>query len=266
MFVKVLSILGILIFGVLILLFLVYLMQEKIIFYPTKLAQDHPFEFDSDYEELSIVAEDSVFLNGLLFTVDSSAGLIFYLHGNAGALDSWGEVAEEYTKLNYDIFIFDYRGYGKSEGSISSEDQVYSDIQIAYNELKQRYNESDIIVLGYSMGTAPAAKLAAENNPRMLILQAPYFSMLDIKDKIYPFLPDFIVKYKFETYKYLEKVKAPVVIFHGDKDEVVYYGSSEKLQKYLKPTDKFITLKGQAHNGITYNPEYQKQIAKILKD
>ena len=122
MFVKVLSILGILIFGVLILLFLVYLMQEKIIFYPTKLAQDHPFEFDSDYEELSIVAEDSVFLNGLLFTVDSSAGLIFYLHGNAGALDSWGEVAEEYTKLNYDIFILDYRGYGKSEGSISSSE------------------------------------------------------------------------------------------------------------------------------------------------
>lgn len=90
--------------------------------------------------------------------------------------------------------------------------------------------------------------------------------MLDIKDKIYPFLPDFIIKYKFETYKYLKKLKASVVIFHGDQDEVVYYGSSVKLQKYLKPTDKFITLKGQAHNGITYNPEYQKQIAKILTD
>lgn len=173
MFVKIISVLGILIIGGFILLFLVYLMQEKLIFYPTKLAQDHPFEFNSNYEELSIVGQDSVFLNGLLFTVDSSACLIFYLHGNAGALHSWGEASEIYTKLNYDIFILDYRGYGKSEGSISSEDQVYSDIQIAYNELKQRYNEGDIIVLGYSMGTAPAAKLAADNKPRMLILQAP---------------------------------------------------------------------------------------------
>lgn len=253
------------IFGIIITAFiLVYIFQENIIFFPNKLPADYPFEYNMDYEELAVVTHDSTILDGLLFTSDTSRGLIFFLHGNAGALDSWGEIATVYTSLNYDIFILDYRGYGKSEGSIHNEEQFYDDIQTAYNELKSRYNENEIIIIGYSLGTAAAARLAAFNHPRMLILQAPYYSLTDLMNKIYPFLPDFILKYKFETYKFLDKVKIPVVIFHGDQDEVIYYGSSQKLQKYLKPGDMFFTLKGQHHNDITYNPEYQKQLKKIL--
>jgi len=236
------------------------------LFFPSKLPADYPFEFNSDYEELSIVTEDLTVLNGLLFTSDSSKGLVFYLHGNAGALDSWGTVAPVYNRLNYDVFILDYRGYGKSEGSISSEQQFYNDVQVAYNELTIRYPEQDIIVLGYSLGAAAAAKLAAENNPRMLILQAPYYSMTDLKKRLYPYLPDFLVKYKFKTFAFLDSSKVPVTIFHGDRDEVIYYESSQKLQKHFKAGDQLITLQGQFHNGITDNPIYQKNLQKILQN
>ena len=264
--IKILSTIAILLLGYGLLCLVVYYIQESMIFLPTKLPADYPYEFDSDYEELSVVTQDLTVLNGLLFTTDSSQGLIFYLHGNAGALDSWGSVAPVYNHLNYDIFILDYRGYGKSEGSISSEQQFYNDVQMAYNELRNRYQESDIIVLGYSLGAAAAAKLATDNKPKRLILQAPYYSMLDLKAKLYPYLPDFILKYRFETYRFLDSTKVPVTIFHGDQDEVIYYGSSLKLQEHLKATDKLITLPGQYHNGISDNPEYREQLKNILQN
>ena len=263
--IKILSGLGLLIAGFMILGFFIYLFQENLIFYPAKLPADYPYPFNSDYEELSIVADDNTVLNALLFTSDSSNGLIFYLHGNAGALDSWGTVASFYTALNYDIFILDYRGYGKSEGSISSEQQLYDDCQTAYNEMISRYEEKDIIIIGYSLGSAAAAKLAADNNPQRLILQAPYYSMLDLKQKLYPYIPDFLVKYKMPTYVYLDNSTVPVTIFHGDRDEVIYYESSLKLQKHLKAGDELVTLPGQPHNGITDNLLYREKLKQILQ-
>ena len=79
-------------------------------------------------------------------------------------------------------------------------------------------------------------------------------------------IPSFILKYKFETNKYIKDCKMPIVLFHGSKDEVIYYRSSVKLQKLIKKTDTFITLLGQGHNGITDNPEYINELEKILSN
>jgi len=203
-------------------------------------------------------------LNGILFKSDSSKGLIFYLHGNAGSLNSWGDVAKTYTDLNYDVFIIDYRGFGKSEGSIENQGQLFDDLQIAFNVMKEKYAEDKIIVLGYSIGTGLAAKIASVNHPKLLILQAPYYSLTDMMKHDYPIIPTFILKYKFDTYKYIENCNMPIVIFHGNADEVIYYNSSIKLKALLKKSDKLITLNGQGHNGITDNPVYIEEIKKIL--
>ena len=130
--------------------------------------------------------------------------------------------------------------------------------------LKKKYREDSIIVLGYSVGTGPASKIASANHPKLLILQAPYYSLVDLMRHTYPIIPTFLLKYKFETNKYIEDCKMPIVIFHGDQDEVISYNSSLKLKKILKDTDRLITLKGQGHNGITDNPEYVSAIEKIL--
>jgi pimeloyl-ACP methyl ester carboxylesterase len=244
---------------------LLYFIQEKLIFFPEKLSRDFIFPFNQPFEELSIKTKDGKRLHGLLFTSEKRKGLIFYLHGNAGSLRSWGEVASTYTDLGYDVFMLDYRGYGKSEGRITSEGQFYEDVQMAYDSLKARYEENRVVVLGYSIGTGPAAQLASRNHPRLLILQAPYYSLKDLMQHIYPIIPTFLLKYTFETNKYLKGCTVPVVLFHGDKDEVIYYGSSVKLKEVLKSSDTLITLRGQGHNGMTDNREHIAELKRILR-
>jgi uncharacterized protein len=244
---------------------LLYFIQEKLIFFPEKLVKEYKFGFDQNFEELNLKMEDHVVLNGILFKADSSKGVIFYLHGNAGSLNSWGEIAKTYTDLKYDLFMLDYRGYGKSEGSINSQDQLFNDIQMVYDSLKKRYDENKIIILGYSIGTGPAAKLASANHAKLLILQAPYYSLTDMLKHHYPIIPTFILKYKLSTNKYITACKMPVVIFHGDMDEVIDYNASVRLKKLFKETDTLITLKGQGHNGMSDNPAYLAELQKILQ-
>lgn len=243
---------------------LIYLFQEKLIFFPEKLDNDFKFSFNQPFEEVNIKTGEGVVLNGVLFKAKSAQGVIFYLHGNAGSLRSWGEVARTYTDLNYDVFMIDYRGYGKSEGRINNQEQFYLDLQTVYDQLKTKYDESRIIVLGYSIGTGPAAKIACDNHPRLLILQAPYYSLTDMMKHYYPVIPTFILKYKFETNQFIQGCTMPVIIFHGNQDEVVYYNSSVRLKSHMKDSDTLITLNGQGHNGISDHPDYRKALQKIL--
>lgn len=242
-----------------------FLFQEKLIFFPDKLPDNYRFSFNRDFEEINLKTEEGELLNGVLFKTDSSKGIIFYLHGNAGSVQSWGEVAKRYTDLHYNVFILDYPGYGKSSGKIKSQSQLFKAVQLAYDSIRIRFGEDKIIVLGYSIGTGPASWLASMNHPKRLILQAPYYSLTDMMRNTYPIIPTCILKYKFETNKYLHSCTMPITIFHGDSDEVIYYGSSLKLQKEMKESDSMITLKGQGHNGITDNPEYIAAITSILE-
>lgn len=244
---------------------LMYFLQEKMIFHPEKLADNYKYEFKQNFKEWNIKTKDDDFLNGILFKADSSKGIIFYLHGNAGSLASWGNVANIYTERNYDCYMIDYPGFGKSSGKIKSQDQLFDALQTAYDSLKLQYAEKNIIVLGYSIGTGPAAKIASTNNPKLLILQAPYYSLTDMMKQNYPFVPTFLLKYKLETNEFVKTCKSPIVIFHGDKDEVIDYNASVKLKELMKPTDKLITLPGQTHNGMGKNPEYLQALEEILK-
>ena len=245
---------------------LVYFIQEKLIFFPEKLDKDFKFDFGQEYQEINFKTSDNLQLNAVLFPASHSKGLIFYLHGNAGSINSWGGVAKTYTDLNYDVMIMDYRGFGKSDGNISTQAQLFQDAQIAYDEMKSIYDENKIIVLGYSLGSGIAAKIASTNQPRLLILQTPYYSVTDMMRHTYPILPTFILKYKLETNKFLKGCKIPIVLFHGDQDEVIYYNSSVKLKSIIKKTDRLITLPGQGHNGITDNQDYKSALEKILAE
>lgn len=242
-----------------------YFYQEKLLFFPEKLENDYQFQFQNTFEEINTEVTDGRLLNGLLFKVDTTKGLIFYLHGNAGSLANWGDVTKTYTDLNYDVFILDYRGYGKSEGEIKNQDEIFQDNQVIYNALKKKYNEEKITILGYSIGTGFASKLASDNNPKHLILQAPYYSLTDLMRNTYSILPTFILRYKLETNEYLKKCKMPITLFHGDNDEVIYYNSSVKLNEAFKKQTTLITLENQGHNGMTDNEQYKAEIKRILQ-
>jgi len=243
---------------------LLYFFQEKLIFFPEKLQRGFKFTFNQPFKEMHFTCSDSVVLHGILFKAATPKGLIFYLHGNAGSLNSWGILAEAYTSLDYDVFMVDYRGYGKSQGCINNQQQLFADLQLVYDEVKKKYEEDKIIILGYSLGSGFATKIASENKPKLLILQAPYFSITDMMRHNYPVIPTFILKYTIPTNEYFKNCAMPVIIFHGDKDEVIYYNSSIKLKKIFKNNDTLITLHGQGHNGITDNVDYRANIKKIL--
>ncbi|MDO6388740.1 alpha/beta fold hydrolase [Pontibacter sp. BT731] len=238
--------------------------QEKLIFFPEKLPVDYTFRFDQEAEEIRIPAPDGVLLHGLHFKSEESKGLVFYLHGNAGSVASWGWAHEAYTALGYDMFVLDYRGYGKSQGEISSEKQFYADAEAAFLEMAGRYSGKHVLVVGYSIGTAAAARLAALHSPTLLLLQAPYYSLSDLMQSLYPMVPGFLLRYKFETYTFVAQTKSPIAIFHGAQDEIIYPGSSEKLKAYLKPTDRVILLEGQGHNGMNENPAFRRELANVL--
>ena len=243
---------------------LLYFQQERLLFFPTKLAPDYRFRFAQRFEERWLPTADGTRLHGLLFPADSARGLVFYLHGNGGALDSWGEVAATYTRLGYSVFLLDYRGYGKSGGRISSQAQLLSDVDTAYQQLTAEFPERQTVLLGYSLGTGVAAWLAARHYPRLLILQAPYASMRATARQHYPWVPGFVVRYPMATDEVLPHVTAPIVIFHGDQDEVISPQSTAQLKQALKPGDEFISLPGAGHNGMTDNPDYQRALRRIL--
>lgn len=239
-------------------------MQERLLFFPHKMNRHDAFQFNQPYEELFFTTKDGAELNGVLFKSDSAKGMIFYLHGNGGSIASWGEVAGLYTRQHYDCFLLDYRGYGKSTGKITSEQQLHEDVQLVFDALKPRYQYHKIIVLGYSLGTGLAARLASVNDVSKLILQAPYYSMTDVMKDHYPIIPPFILRYKLETHQYMKKCRMPIVLFHGTSDRLIDHQSSIKLKELLKPSDTLILLTGQGHNEMSDNPQYVDAFINIL--
>lgn len=244
---------------------LAYVLQERLIFFPNHIAVDYRFPFPQPFTEIFLKASDGKLMHGLYFTTSQSRGVILYLHGNAGALDSWGSVAPTYLSLGYNVMVVDYRGYGKSQGAITNESQLLDDVGLFYDHLLKSYRESDVIVLGYSLGSGLASQLAARNNPRMLIMQAPYFNLTAMMKHSVPFLPTFLLKYKLATNEALPRCRMPIVLIHGDQDEVIPYSQALQLKELLKPGDTLITLPGAGHNGMTDDPAYRNAIKHILQ-
>ena len=230
-----------------------------------RLPPRYRFTFAYPFQEYTIPTPDQVKLSGLLFKAKAPKGVILYLHGSNNALNVWGKLAPTYTHLQYDMFMLDYRGYGKSGGKVTSEAQLHRDMQTVYDYLKRMYSENHIIILGHSMGTGLAAGLAAKNHPKQLILQAPYYS---VADWVYHLIPSFDttqIQYKLPTYRFVQQTTSPILLIHGDADQAIYPGSSFKLKAYLKPTDQLIILKGEGHTELVKNKTYVQTLRFLLR-
>ena len=243
----------------------VYFFQEKLIFHQSKLEQNYVFDFETKFDEINLKTTDNETLNGLLFYAEKPKGVIYFLHGNSGDLSGWGDVAPYFLDNNYDIFMIDYPGFGKSTGDIKNEKQLLDDVQIGYDYLKKKYSENQIVILGYSIGTGPSAYLASKNHPKNLILVSPYYSFKTLSKNKVPFVPSFILKYPLETNKFLQNINLPIYIFHGNEDSVIPIENSRKLTKELnKPTISFTEIQNIGHNGILKNYYLQQKLDSIL--
>jgi fermentation-respiration switch protein FrsA (DUF1100 family) len=240
-----------------------YFAQESLLFQDEKLEQNYSFNFQSKFEEINLKTADGALLNGLHFKAENPKGIIVYFHGNAGDLSRWGLIAEQYLQFNQDVLIVDYRGYGKSRGKRSAK-KMYSDANLVYDYAKGKFLENQISVYGRSLGCTFATYASANNSPKQLILETPFYSLQSIVSGRYPIFPNIgLLKYKFPTYEFINQVKCPITFFHGTDDFVVPYENGEKLFEN-SPNANLITIPSGGHNDLGEYPKYWNEIKKIL--
>ncbi|MBI2966814.1 MAG: alpha/beta hydrolase [Bacteroidetes bacterium] len=242
------------------------LLQRKMIFYPEKLPRSEKFELAAGKNrEVFISTSDSQVINGIFFNADSPKGAIIYLHGNAGSLRSWQYIWNDFKDFNYDLLLIDYRGYGKSTGKIS-EDGLYRDGEACFQFLKSRgYDEKQTIVYGRSIGTGIAVELALRKNCRSLILETPYTSLPDLANNFYPFLlPKLFLSFRFNNLEKAPSIKCPVLILHGDFDEIIPVSHAHKLLGAFKSTKEIVIIPSGNHNNLSAFPEFQNALRKFL--
>jgi len=243
-----------------------YVIQERFIFQPEALADDYEFQPGQPFVELFLEAEDGASINALFIetTFPEPRGCVLYLHGNAGNLMRWSELHTVFTERGYHVLMPDFRGFGKSKGKLN-EQTFLQDAVTCLNWLEDHCIDDRLIIYGRSMGTGAAAYLAGMKAAEHLILETPYYSMKSLFYTYYPFLPPvFIFKFNLDTGRWLKSVKSPVTIFHGTEDWVIPLSNAQKLEKYLKDTDKFVLIEGAGHNDIGNFRVYKETMDLLL--
>lgn len=226
-----------------------FLFQERLLFLPEPLNEDHVYVFETDFEELSLEMEDGAVLNALLFTPANAKGIIVYFHGNAGNLVRWGEVVEPFAQMGYEVLIVDYRGYGKSTGT-RSKTAMLSDAEMVYAYATETWPQEKIVVYGRSLGSAFATHVAYKFQPGKLILETPFASVADVARELTWMYPTGrILRYNFNNLQKAPSIQCPTVVLHGDKDLVVPVNSGRKLAKRI-PGARYVEIAGGGHNDL----------------
>ncbi|WP_289062764.1 alpha/beta hydrolase [uncultured Zobellia sp.] len=245
--------------------FLAYTYQERLVFFPSKMPLNHTYDFCQDFEEFNLTTDDGAKLNAVHIKQDSSKGLILYFHGNSGNISHLIHVANLFSAKGYESILVDYRTYGKSTGKVS-EAALYKDAQLFYDYAKQRYQEKEIILYGRSFGTGIATWLASENEPEKLVLESPFYSAVALGKHRFPFLPiDWLSNFRFPSNEYIKQVECPIYIFHGKEDTVIPYESAEKLFAVIPGNNKeFFSISNAGHNYLQDFKVFKEGMNKVL--
>jgi uncharacterized protein len=252
--------------GYVVLVALVYFIQEKFIFRPEKLSKDFKYKYDAPFKELFFEVKPGVSINGLHFYCAEPKGLILYFHGNTRSIKGWAKYAQDFYRYQYDVVLVDYRGFGKSTGK-RSENEMFSDMQFVYDTLLVQYPEQHLLVYGRSIGSGFATKIAADNSPRYLILDSPYYSFTKVVERYLPMLPyRWLLRFKLRTDQLIIKVKCHTYIIHGTKDMLIPIRHSEQLQALNPRKITLIGIVNGRHNNLPSFPEYHSFIRDILQE
>jgi fermentation-respiration switch protein FrsA (DUF1100 family) len=185
--------------------------------------------------------------------------VILFLHGNAGNITDRYELVQELVKIPARVFIIDYRGYGKSEGT-PTEAGIYNDGQAAWDFLtgEASINPGRIILYGESLGGAVAVELAARVNPGGLIVQSSFTSMPDMVSRIAPGFPRFLFHTRMNSLAKVKSAGCPKLFVHGTKDDLVPIEMGKRLYAASADPKEFYEISGAGHNDVfeTGGPAY----------
>ncbi len=242
-----------------------YFYQKKMIFYPSKTERNYRYSFERPSDEI-FFKRDNQELHALHFSHTASEGFIVYFHGNAGDLSSWGNIEKDFRKFPLDLYILDYRGYGKSTGSIGSEKELINDCEAFYQEISSRHpSAKKKVIYGRSIGTGPAVYSASKNTATHLILETPYSSLKSLIKKIFPIVPAFLISFTLESDVWIQNVNAEILILHGTDDSVIPFAEGRQLSDSIKKNHDFITITGGDHNNLSLYKEYHSALEIFLQ-
>ena len=206
------------------------------------------------FQEINIPFEGGV-INGLKFSAAEPKGAILFFHGNFGDVSGWGAYGADFAALGYDFYIFDYPGYGKSDGKISSQQQLFASADAMSRYVFEQHSPSKLAMIGYSIGSGIAAQQAAKWDAARLILLAPYFSFERLAHEKIPFVPKFLIRYRIPTAEFLHAARGTqITLIHGAADELIPVHHSYDLAGSLKAGDLFYEIAAAPHNGLLAMP------------
>jgi fermentation-respiration switch protein FrsA (DUF1100 family) len=195
---------------------------------------------------------------------------VIYFHGNGGNITDVGWVGKELAKRGYSVLLFDYRGYGRSEGESIDEHGIYLDADAAY-EFATRDAEANMVVLyGQSLGSTAATDLASRRQCGALILESGFSSASDLAASVFPWFPrrlHVILRSQFDSAKKLQQVRCPVLITHGDPDPVIPTDHSRVLFTAANEPKKLLIFPGAGHNVFgSMGDSYLNTVAEFITD
>jgi pimeloyl-ACP methyl ester carboxylesterase len=236
--------------------------QERLLFQPDRLPANHRFDFGVDVHERFIDVPGAR-LHALHLLRPAARGLVFYLHGNAGNLQGWFADLDFYRQAGFDLFMLDYRGYGKSSGRIENEAQLHADVRAAWDAIAPSYASKKRVLLGRSLGTALAARLALAVQPDLTVLVASYTSMGALAAEYYPWVPTRTLRYPLATDTDVTQLRTPLLLLHGARDTLIAPSHSEALRQ-RNPAARLHVVQGAGHNDLQAFDDYHAVLRAAL--
>jgi alpha-beta hydrolase superfamily lysophospholipase len=230
--------------------------QARLIYYPnypTREVRENPGEYGLSYEEVVFETSDGIRLSGWFIPADNVRGTVLFCHGNAGNISHRMETIRVLNRLELSIFIFDYRGYGRSEGKVA-EQGTYRDVEAAWSYLVEERGipASEVILFGRSLGGSIAAWAAQNRDAKGLIVESAFTSIPDIGSHLYPFLPvRLLARFRYATIDYVVNVHCPVLVVHSIDDEMIPFEHGQRIFDAAREPKRMLELRG-SHNETVF--------------
>lgn len=245
----------------------IYLFQSRMVYFPVREMAATPGDFGLAYETVSLRASDGVQIEAWFIPAAEPRGVVLYCHGNGGNISHRLDVLRLLHLERLSVVIFDYRGYGHSEGS-PSEQGTYLDAEIAWQHLVagRGVEPSRIIIWGESLGGAIASWLASRHPSGGLVLQSTFTSVPDVAAERYPFFPvRLLTRFRYNTAQNLERVRQPVLVIHSRQDEMIAFRHGQNLFAIAHVPKMFLEISGSHNYGlITSSDVVQKGLRSFL--
>lgn len=228
-------------------------LEARFIFFPDRRIDATPHDLGLVFEEVYFTTQDGVRLNGWWIPGTGSPITILWFHGNGGNISHrLDNIRLRHDLLGANLFIFDYRGYGQSEGT-ASEEGTYRDGDAAIQYLHSRadVDPTRVVFLGESLGSAVAVEMATTRACAALILESPFLSIAEMAKVSFPFLPiGSLLQTKYDTLSKIGRVSAPLLIIHGEDDEIVPFRHGRRLFEAAGEPKEFYAIKQARHNDL----------------